>query len=102
MHAHTMDEVQFMPVHMSVDHPAYYEGLPGMVIGGGIDMQHDHFMMAEDHHENASIFGEPHVVVDHPIRNTNTVNEPQGLDSQRHLGALAMHRSQSVMLPHHS
>ena len=49
---------------MGVD-PPYYEGLPAMVMGSGIDMPPDHFMLGEEHHDRASIFGEPHGVVAH-------------------------------------
>ena len=59
MHANTMPEVQFMPVHMGVDQ-AYFQGLPGMPMGDSIDMQHDHFMMGDEH--RPEIFGEPHEV----------------------------------------
>lgn len=85
-----MPEVQFVPVHMGVD-PAYYEGLPGMVMGDSIDMPHDHFMMGEEHHDRGSIFGEPHGVVAQ-MHNT-PANQQQTLVNANQLEHLAMNRS---------
>lgn len=85
---------------MGVD-PAYYEGLPGMVMGSGMDLNPDHFMLGEEHHDRASIFGEPHGVVAHHQMHNAPSNQQQTLVSAQQLEALAMNRSQSVMLPPH-